>query len=149
MTQAITNANTDPITHEDYARIMQPAQQAQAGENPELATLQRASSSAAIGLMGDAMLADDEATTALWSDLEQDPDGSGRLTISHAVAMSRKQRWTHSPPWRPPSGTWEQQRRRTTPYFQQTARRSSSSSATHVHPQASTELTAQTRPRPA
>ena len=36
---------------------------------------------AAIGLMRDAMLEDDEATTALWNDLEQAADGSGLLTI--------------------------------------------------------------------
>ena len=90
MTQAITNANTDPITHEDYARIMQPAEQAQTGESPEQAALQRASSIAAIGLMRDAMLTDDEATTARWSDLEKEADGSGILTISHSVAYVSK-----------------------------------------------------------
>ena len=90
MTPATANESIDPITHEDYERIMQMAQQARAGESPEQATLLRAASIAAIGLMRDAMLTDDQATTARWSDLEQEADGSGRLTISHTVAYVSK-----------------------------------------------------------
>ena len=90
MTPATANESIDPITHEDDERIKQTAQQARPGENPEEATLLRATSIAAIGLMRDAMLADDNATTARWSDLEQEADGSGRLTISHTVAYVSK-----------------------------------------------------------
>ena len=81
MTLATTSKSIDSITHEDYERIKQTAQQARPGENPEEAALRRAIGIAAIGLMKDAMLQDDEATTARWSDLEQAPDGSGRLFI--------------------------------------------------------------------
>ena len=90
MTPANANESIDPITQEDYGRIMQMAQQARSGENPEQATLLRATSIAAIGLMRDAMLTDDQATTARWSDLEREADGSGRLTISHTVAYVSK-----------------------------------------------------------
>ena len=82
MTLATTSQRIDPITHEDYERIKETAQQARPGENPEEATLRRAIGIAAIGLMRDAMLQDNAATTtARWSDLEQAPDGSGRLFI--------------------------------------------------------------------
>ena len=90
MTTATANESIDPINHEDYERIMQMAQQARAGESPEQATLLRATSIAAIRLMRDAMLTDDQATTARWSDLEQEADGSGRLTISHTIAYVSK-----------------------------------------------------------
>ena len=90
MTPANANESIDPITHEDYGRIMQMAQQARAEESPEEVTLRRAIGIAAIGLMRDAMLEDDKATTARWSDLEQEADGSGRLTISHTVAYVSK-----------------------------------------------------------
>ena len=90
MTTGTASKNIDPITHEDYERIMQMAQQVRAGENPEEATLRRATSIAAIGLMRDAMLTDDQATTARWSDLEREADGSGILTISHSVAYVSK-----------------------------------------------------------
>ena len=90
MTTGTASKNIDPITHEDYERIMQMAQQVRAGENPEEATLRRAISIAAIGLMRDAMLTDDQATTARWSDLEREADGSGILTISHPVAYVSK-----------------------------------------------------------
>ena len=56
MTTATANESIDPITDEDYERIMQMPQQARAGESPEQATLLRATSIAAIGLMRDAML---------------------------------------------------------------------------------------------
>ena len=90
MTPVTANESIDPITHEDYERIMQMTQQVRAGESPEQATLLRATSIAAIGLMRDAMLTDDEATTARWSDLERKADGSGILTISHSVAYVSK-----------------------------------------------------------
>ena len=90
MTPANANESIDPITQEDYGRIMQMAQQARAGEIPEQPTLHRATSIAVIGLMRDAMLTDDEATTARWCDLEREADGSGRLTISHTVAYVSK-----------------------------------------------------------
>ena len=81
MTPVTANESIDPITHEDDERIKQTAQQARPGENPEEATLRRAIGIAAIGLMRDALLQGDEATTALWSNLEQAADGSGLLTI--------------------------------------------------------------------
>ena len=91
MTPVTANESIDPITHEDYERIMQMAQQVRAGESPEQATLGlRATSIAAIGLMRDVMLTDDEATTARWSDLERKADGSGILTISHSVGYVSK-----------------------------------------------------------
>ena len=150
MTPVTANESIDPITHEDDERIKQTAQQARPGENPEEATLLRATSIAAIGLMRDAMLADDNATTARWSDLEQEADGSGRLTISHTVAYVSKNNdgRTRRHGLRP-ARTGSRNGTRTTPYSQQTLRFSSSTSATHVHPQASMELTAQTRPGPA
>ena len=85
------NESIHPIIHDDYESIMQPTQQAQAGASPEQATLQRDTSIAAIGLMRDAMLTDDEATTVRWNDLQTEADGSGRLTISHGVAYVSKQ----------------------------------------------------------
>ena len=81
MTPVTANESIDPITHEDYERIKETAQQARPGEPPEEATLRRAIGIAASGLMRDAMLQDNAATTARWSDLEQAPDGSGRLFI--------------------------------------------------------------------
>ena len=81
MTTATASKNIDPITYADYERIRQTALQARHGETPEEVTLRGAIGIAAIGLMRDAMLEDDEATTALWSDLEQAADGSGLLTI--------------------------------------------------------------------
>ena len=70
-----------PITYDDYERIMQPTQQDQAGASPKQDTLQRETGIAAIGLMRDAMLTADEATTARWHDLQAEADGSGKLTI--------------------------------------------------------------------
>ena len=81
MTTATASKNIDPITYADYERIRQTARQARHEESPEEVTLRGAIGIAAIGLMRDAMLEDDEATTALWSDLEQAADGSGLLTI--------------------------------------------------------------------
>ena len=81
MTTGTSSKNIDPITYADYERIRQTALQARHGESPEEVTLRGAIGIAAIVLMRDAMLEDDEATTALWSDLEQAADGSGLLTI--------------------------------------------------------------------
>ena len=108
MTTATASKNIDPITYADYERIRQTALQARHGESPEEVTLRGAIGIASIGLMRDAMLEDDEATTALWNDLEQAADGSGLLTIAprkpstqakRTSPTSRKQQWTHSPRW--------------------------------------------------
>ena len=90
MTPPNDNESIHPITGGDYERIIQSPQQAEAGESPEQATLKRATSIAAIGLMRDAMLTDEQAATALWSDLQREADGSGLLNISHTVTYVSK-----------------------------------------------------------
>lgn len=82
MTQAITAQAIDPITHEEYERIMESAREPQPGESSAEADLRGATEIATIGLMRDCMFGASELTNARWSELTRAEDGSGRLDIT-------------------------------------------------------------------
>ena len=69
---------------EDLARIQATATRPQTWETERQALVRGTTDLAIIGVMRDAMLRVSEAAAITWDDLEEEEDGSGRLTIAHS-----------------------------------------------------------------
>ena len=72
------------LTAEDLARIEATARRPKPWETERQALVRGTTDLAIIGVMRDGMLRISEAAAITWDDLEEEEDGSGRLTITHS-----------------------------------------------------------------
>ena len=72
---------TDPIGENEYELIVQHFEQSRYSGFPDQATLTEATGVAAIALMRDGLLRPRGTAKVRWSDLQQEDDGSGLLTV--------------------------------------------------------------------